>query len=696
MARQESYQGLARKWRPQRFEDLVGQEAVAQSFQSALRQGRVVHGHMLAGPRGVGKTTSARILAKALNCEQGATPTPCGTCRHCIDIAAGNDMDVIEIDAASNTGVDNIRELRERVTNAPFSARYKVYIIDEIHMLSTGAFNALLKTLEEPPPQVIFIFATTELDKVPETIRSRCVQHTFRRMSAEDIARRLEQVAAGEGVLTEPAELREVFALIARAVEGGMRDALVSFDQLIAMTEGKPSVEAANRLLGLADQGALVQTIDWLTDGKAGELLKLIEELSERGRNLERFVKSLIATLRDLMLLQATGNDSLVAVTGEALATAKAQARRIAAPTLFNMLNQLFELEARLKQSTQTRFLVEFTLLRIAAVRPVVPLDEILARVQALPEAAFSAALPAAPPSPPPAAVKAVEMPETMVPPPATPQPVSPAPPQPIAPPAPRPAPRFEQPAAAPVYASMMNDSMPPAELSSSKLKAQSATATDATHLLAGLGKEELLEKIVPQLPDSCRFLNGYLRQAAAIRAEGGTLRIEWSDDATSRYNRKKIEKPENQNALERVVSALAGTALRVFSTDAAPGAPTAAPPPAPAPAKPAHSHSLWAHAEQAEASTLPPPPDDLADQDSIVMVFDPEDDDAPGVYAAPLAEPAAPAPKIEEPPADKRSALEKAQDLMSSSDDAARRIKMLQEMLGGRLIDENGQPLPA
>ena len=268
MAQQESYQGLARKWRPQRFEDLVGQEAVAQSFQSALRQGRVVHGHLLAGPRGVGKTTSARILAKALNCEQGPTPTPCGQCRHCLDIAAGNDMDVIEIDAASNTGVDNIRELRERVIQAPFAARYKVYIIDEIHMLSTGAFNALLKTLEEPPPQVVFIFATTELEKVPETIRSRCVVHGFRRLGAEDIARRLEQVAQGEGVTLDPAQAREVYGLVARSVEGGMRDALVVFDQLIALTEGKPDVDSAIKLMGLADQAALTQTVGWLADGK--------------------------------------------------------------------------------------------------------------------------------------------------------------------------------------------------------------------------------------------------------------------------------------------------------------------------------------------------------------------------------------------------------------------------------------------
>ena len=187
----ESYQGFARKWRPQTFGDLVGQDAVAESLVNALKSQRVAHGHVLAGPRGVGKTTSARILARAGNCERGITDEPCGKCRSCVDIAAGIDLDVIEIDAASNTKVEQMRELMERVILAPFAARFKVYIIDEVHMLSMAAFNALLKTLEEPPSNVIFIFATTELEKIPATVRSRCVIHNFRRLSVDDIIRRL-------------------------------------------------------------------------------------------------------------------------------------------------------------------------------------------------------------------------------------------------------------------------------------------------------------------------------------------------------------------------------------------------------------------------------------------------------------------------------------------------------------------------
>jgi DNA polymerase-3 subunit gamma/tau len=394
MAQQEHYQGLARKWRPQRFEDLVGQESVTQGLTNALRQGRVAHGHLLHGPRGVGKTTTARIIAKALNCEQGPTSTPCGVCRHCIDITAGTDLDVIEFDAASNTGVDEMRELLERVVQAPFSSRHKVYIVDEVHMLSMSSFNALLKTLEEPPPHVIFIFATTEFEKVPETVRSRCVVHALRRLTADDIVRRLTQVAEGEGIALDATQSREIFGLIARSVEGGMRDALVIFDQLLALSDGQPTAEAAVRLLGLADQSALTHATNWLAEGNATQLLALIDDLVMRGRSLERFVKGLIAYLRDLMLLQAGADEKLIALSGDTLAAAKGQAASLPPATLFNILNHMFELEEKLKTSTQARFLVEFAMLRLAAIKPVIPLDDIMRRIGAIPEASLAGGVP--------------------------------------------------------------------------------------------------------------------------------------------------------------------------------------------------------------------------------------------------------------------------------------------------------------
>ena len=667
MAKQESYQGLARKWRPQRFEDLVGQEAVAQSFQSALRQSRVAHGHLLAGPRGVGKTTSARILAKALNCEHGPTATPCGECRHCIDIAIGNDMDVIEIDAASNTGVDNIRELRERVIQAPFAARFKVYIIDEIHMLSTGAFNALLKTLEEPPPQVVFIFATTEIEKVPETIRSRCVVHAFRRLTAEDIARRLAQVAAGENVTADEAIAREIYGLIGRSVEGGMRDALVLFDQLIALTEGKPDVESTIRLLGLADQASLVQTVGWLAGGQAAELLKLIEELIDRGRSLERFVKSLIAYLRDLMLLQAEAGEGLVALSGDALAAAKTQARALAPATLYNILNQMFELEGKLKQSTQARFLIEFTFLRIASIRPVVPLDEILRRVRAIPEGMLGGAPPAA------ASGSAA---------------VSPAPSTP-----PRPA-RFAASEPEPARAAALHDSAPES--------AAPAAPPGSGAALAGTTGEELLDLLVPQLPDVFSFLGRYLRQAARLVLEAGCLRVVW--DGGPALGRRMVEKPENLRVLEETLSRIQGRPMRLVSQDApsggdpqvaAPGTPAATPAVSPARRNMTDTEAVFA--DSAPGWTPTPPSREETAAEEPAADSEGEDDAPPETFraaAAPrMAEPAG-AKKPGETPKDPRSALQKAQALGASGEEARRRVRLLKDMLGGRLIDDSGQPL--
>ncbi len=534
MARQETYQGLARKYRPQTFEDLVGQEAVARGIEGALRQGRVAHGHLMAGPRGTGKTTSARLLARALNCVAGPTAQPCGTCRHCVDIAAGSDLDVIEIDAASNTGVDNIRELRERVIQAPFAARYKLYIIDEVHMLSSGAFNALLKTLEEPPPSVVFVLATTELERVPETIRSRCVIHGFRRLSSEDIIRRLGQVCEREGVELEPAMAREVFGMIARSAEGGMRDALVALDSLLSMTEGKPDAESAARLLGMADQGSLRQAVEWIRTGDGPRLLGLVEELVERGRNLERFARSLSAYLRELMLIQAGAGERLLPSTGEALESARRQARELAPATLFNMLNQLLELEERMKRSAQARFLLEFTLLRLATVQPVVPIEEIMARIGALPEAAFGPAAPAAAPDPP----------------------------------RERPAQRT---APAPAAAFVMHDSAAP------------AAAESPVPPLAAVrepGGTDVKGELLPQLPE---FLGRYLAEARQVVLEGDALRVDLTGAIP--LARRILNVPDNVRLLEGTLANHFGKPVRLVLLDEPVGG---AMPKAVAPAAPA------------------------------------------------------------------------------------------------------------
>ena len=661
MSQDASYEGLARKYRPQVFEDLVGQETVGQALQSALRQGRLSHGHIFAGPRGVGKTTSARILAKALNCEQGPTPTPCGRCRHCTEITAGNHLDVIEIDAASNTGVDNIRDLRERVIQSPFTGRYKIYIIDEVHMLSNAAFNALLKTLEEPPPNVIFAFATTELDKVPETIRSRCAVHAFRRLGAEDIVRRLRQVAELEGVELGEEQGREIFDLIAQSVEGGMRDALVIFDQLLSITDGQPTAEAALKLLGLAERSTLTRATRMLVDRDPAGLLALIEDLVERGRNLERFAKSLTAYLRDVMLLQAGADDHLTRLTGEPLEQARAQADAIPPATLFNILNQLFELEQRLKRSTQARFLVEFTFLRIASVQPVVPIDDLMRRIRALPETT-----PAAPAS-------AASDP---------------------APSKSKPARRSASPPRKPHPAPALRD--PTAQTASPPAPASDSTSGAALEQLSG---HALVDRVVTHLPDASRFLGRYLKTAVSIQLVETRLEIGWPP-AGGRLARRMIEKSPNRLSLEQALADWTGRSITVhnFEMDSEPAQPaqsesepTPEPPhtnprttPGPEPAP---------HAFQDASPEAPPPRQTHSGPEST--------HDTTEVPPFDSLQQAAPPPEWHRSgtsrpskQASSATAAEKARAFIQQDAQAARRAKLLQEMFNGKLISGSGDPI--
>ncbi len=546
-----SYQGLARKWRPQTFEDLAGQETVAESLRNSLSGNRVVHGHILAGPRGVGKTTSARILARALNCEKGPTPTPCGKCRHCLDITAGNDLDVKEIDAASNNGVDDVRELIENVVLSPFSARYKVYIIDEVHMLTTPAFNALLKTLEEPPPNVVFIFATTEFEKIPETVRSRCAVHPFRRLSAEDIVRRLAHVAGAEGIKLEEGAAREIFALIAQSAEGGMRDALMALDQLLAMTGGKPDVESAQRLLGMAGHALLADCVGWLAEGNPQKLLRLIEDLVNRGRSLERFVKGLLAYVHDVMLLQAGAEENLISLTGDGLTRARELARKLSQPAVFNMLNQLFELEEQMKRSTQIRFLIEFAFLRMAAIKPVVPINDLINRLKALPEA-----VPAVGASARPEAV--AESPRAYA---TGAQPVAAKPVwQGSASASPALAFADSEPALAEEVPPMQSPGGRQSE--ATIIPVVPSASTSGSRPLAGLAREELIEMIVPQMPEAAQFLSRYLRVSTAMRADGNALWIQWPKD--ERTASRMIAQAENKRALEQTLAQICGVPMMV------------------------------------------------------------------------------------------------------------------------------------
>jgi DNA polymerase-3 subunit gamma/tau len=295
-----SYQVLARKWRPKTFRQLVGQEHVAQALINGLDQGRLHHAFLFTGTRGVGKTTIARILAKCLNCERGVSSTPCGECGSCVDVDEGRFVDMIEIDAASRTGVDDMRELLEAVQYTPTRGRYKVYIIDEVHMLSTSSFNALLKTLEEPPPHVKFVLATTDPQKVPVTILSRCLQFNLRRLLPDQVVGYLEQLVAAEGIEAEPAAL----AVLARAADGSMRDGLSLLDQAIAYGGGRLAMSDLEKMLGLVDHRHVASMVRALAENDAESLLAIVGELVAQSRDLGTALGSLAEVLHRVTLVQ--------------------------------------------------------------------------------------------------------------------------------------------------------------------------------------------------------------------------------------------------------------------------------------------------------------------------------------------------------------------------------------------------------
>jgi DNA polymerase-3 subunit gamma/tau len=299
-----SYQVLARKWRPQRFDEVTGQGPVVRTLQRALETGRIAHAFLFTGSRGIGKTTLARLLAKAISCEEGISAEPCGKCTNCVEITGGKSVDIVEIDGASNTGVDDVRELREIARFMPQKARFKIFIIDEVHMLSTGAFNALLKTLEEPPEHVKFIFATTEAHKIPVTILSRCQRYDFKRIATDAIVGRLREVLGEEGIKIDDAGL----ALIARAAEGGMRDALSLADQVISFAGDNASAAQVTEALGLLDRRSVMRLVFAAIDGDARGCLEVCEDAFSRGHDVRQLADSLTQELRNLAVARATGS----------------------------------------------------------------------------------------------------------------------------------------------------------------------------------------------------------------------------------------------------------------------------------------------------------------------------------------------------------------------------------------------------
>ena len=372
---------LARKHRPRHFDDVVGQDHIARTLSNALTQNRVAHALLFSGPRGVGKTSTARILARALNCETGPAPKPCDECGSCKEIYAGGSVDVIEIDAASNRGIDEIRELRDAVRYPPSRERYKVYIIDEVHMLTTPAFNALLKTLEEPPPHVVFIFATTEPHKIPDTILSRCQRYDFRRISPEDITAHLTAILEAEGLEAEGSAMR----MIAQQSEGCMRDAQSQLDQLINFSDGVITGELASRVLGVVGEDALFQLTESLLLRDVDGVLGVIEDAYRVGVNLVRFASDLLEHLRDLTICSVAKGDSGLTRFGEARRDRlRVQAAHADVSVLHRMFKVLYEAAGEMTRSAYPRLILEMTLVRMAAIEPVAPIAELVARIEAL------------------------------------------------------------------------------------------------------------------------------------------------------------------------------------------------------------------------------------------------------------------------------------------------------------------------
>ena len=414
---------LYRKYRPQSFAEVVGQEAVVRTLSNAITGEAVRQAYLFAGPRGTGKTSMARILAKCLNCAQGPTTTPDGTCHACRAIAAGTSLDVIEMDAASQRGIDDIREIRDRVVLQPVEGRYKVYILDEAHQLTDAAWNALLKLIEEPPPHLVFVFCTTDLSKVLPTVRSRCQTFVFQRPGLQDLVKKLRLIADAEGIEVPD----QALALVARGARGAYRDAASALDQLISATGGKVTVQAVLELLGTVSEEALFRLCDLVIDRDTAGALTYVEELSERGHDLGRLVLDLLEHLRQLMLAQHLGAVPEAAATSEeARERLRSQANQLGEATVLRLIDLLEVAIDDMRQGGDPRLPLELALVKVTRPASDLSRESIAFRLERLEQGS-------APAPPAPAAPSAT---------------AAAAPPEPVEKPAPQP---VEQPAERPV-----------------------------------------------------------------------------------------------------------------------------------------------------------------------------------------------------------------------------------------------------
>jgi DNA polymerase-3 subunit gamma/tau len=373
-----SYLVLARKWRPQTFEEIIGQDHVTTTLRNAIRAGRIAHAYLFAGPRGVGKTTAARILAKAVNCEKGPTEHPCNQCSSCLEITASRSMDVSEIDGASNRGIDEIRDLRESVQYSPAQGRRRVYIIDEVHMLTKEAFNALLKTLEEPPAHAMFIFATTEAGKVPMTILSRCQRFDFRRIATADMVAHLRGMLQPEGIEAD----EESLFLVAQKAEGSLRDAISLLDQLISYGGRSISAGDVRSVLGLVDASLYFRAVELARSGDAAGALAMVDDLSSGGYELQEFVLGLLGHLRRLLYISCgAGEIALAAAPPEERSRYAQQSAGMDSRDLMRMIRLLAEAEASMRRSPQPRLILELAYARLCTMDATVRIEGLLSRL---------------------------------------------------------------------------------------------------------------------------------------------------------------------------------------------------------------------------------------------------------------------------------------------------------------------------
>jgi DNA polymerase III subunit gamma/tau len=381
-----AYEVLARKWRPQLFADVIGQEHVTQTLINAFKADRLAHAYLFSGSRGVGKTSVARILAKAMNCRQGEPGIPCNRCHSCVEITQGASVDVQEIDGASNRGIDEIRELRENIRYMPSSSPFRVYIIDEVHMLTTPAFNALLKTLEEPPPHVKFIFATTEAHKVPVTILSRCQKFDFKRIPLHLIVKQLERVTVEEGIHISKSGL----ALIAGEAEGSMRDAQSLLDQVVSYTGAEVDDEHITAILGIIDRRLIFQASQAVLDGSAKKCVAIVDQIYHFGYDMKEFYRALMDQFRNLLVTLVAPDETLLDMVDSERDELKAQAEQAGLEKIQHILSFLIAREENLRMTAHSRLVLEIIMIKLCGLNEYLSFDQLLQKLESLEKRVFS------------------------------------------------------------------------------------------------------------------------------------------------------------------------------------------------------------------------------------------------------------------------------------------------------------------